>query len=120
MAYRKKSPEELEEILNNNPGELEAMIAKEELDAKLAERKGVAAPTPAKRPNTNFTVTTKTTEEGTVYSPVDKYETTLGTVVNVVYENGTSFFINYNTYDVVVNFNGADHVIGALDFVKLD
>ncbi len=99
---------------------LEALIAKEELDAKLAERKGVAAPTPAKRPNTNFTVTTKTTEEGTVYSPVEKYETTLGTVVNVVYENGTSFFINYNTYDVVVNFNGADHVIGALDFVKLD
>lgn len=37
MAYRKKSPEELEEILNNNPGELEAMIAKEELEKRTSD-----------------------------------------------------------------------------------
>lgn len=99
---------------------LAEQIAKEELDKLLAERKGVAAPTPEKRVNTVYEVTVKTAEDGTEYSPVEKYKTTLGTVVNVTYDNGTSFFINYNTYDVVVNFNGADHVIGALDFVKLD
>lgn len=99
---------------------LAEQIAKEELDKLLAERKGTKVSTSEKRVSTEYTVTLKTTEDGTQYSPVDKYKTTTGTVVNVTYENGTSFFINYNTYDVVVNFNGADHTIGALDFVKLD
>lgn len=37
MAYRKKSSDELAAILNNNPDELEATLAKEELEKRSSE-----------------------------------------------------------------------------------
>ncbi|MBO5287441.1 MAG: hypothetical protein J6B34_04880 [Clostridia bacterium] len=37
-------------------------------------------------------------------------------VVRVEYENGEGFILNYNSYEVQVEYNGAIYTIGALDY----
>lgn len=49
-----------------------------------------------------------------------KYLTAEGTVVLVEYENGTSFILNYNSFDIEAEYNGETLEIGALDFVRVD
>ncbi len=49
-----------------------------------------------------------------------KYETVSGSVVRVEYENGTSFIINYNSYDVTVTYGGETYEVEALNFVRVD
>ena len=39
-------------------------------------------------------------------------------VVLVVYEGGEGFILNYNSQDVIVEFEGETYEISALDFVK--
>lgn len=43
-----------------------------------------------------------------------------GTVVNVEYEGGTGFILNYNSYDVSVTYRGQTYVVKALDFMRID
>lgn len=49
-----------------------------------------------------------------------KYETVTGSVVRVEYENGTNFIINYNSYDVTVEYGGETYEVEALNFVRID
>ncbi len=49
-----------------------------------------------------------------------RYETVSGSVVRVEYENGTSFIINYNSYDVTVEYGGETYEVEALNFVRID
>ena len=49
-----------------------------------------------------------------------KYYTVSGTVVRVEYENGSSFILNYNSYDVKAVYNGETIEIDALGFVRID
>jgi hypothetical protein len=43
-----------------------------------------------------------------------------GTVVNVEYEGGTGFILNYNSYDVSVTYRGQTYIVGALSFLRID
>ena len=49
----------------------------------------------------------------------DKYATTFGTIVKVVYENGTSFILNYNDYSVVVVSDDIQYTVPAYSFVTI-
>lgn len=49
----------------------------------------------------------------------DKYKTTLGSIVRVEYEGGVSFILNYNSYDVTVNYNGTTYTVEGLGFVRI-
>ena len=48
-----------------------------------------------------------------------KYYTVSGTVVRVEYENGTSFILNYNSYNIKAIYNGETYTIDALGFVRI-
>ena len=49
-----------------------------------------------------------------------KVETESGTVIRVEYEGGTNFIINYNSFDIKVEFGGETYDVGALDFIRVD
>ena len=49
----------------------------------------------------------------------DKYATTFGTVAKVVYENGTTFILNYNDYSIVVVDGDTKYTLPAYTFVKI-
>lgn len=53
-------------------------------------------------------------------STTSKVATEKGSVVRVGYENGTSFIINYNSFDVDVSFEGETYSVDALSFVRVD
>ncbi len=50
----------------------------------------------------------------------DKYKTTVGTVVRVEYEGGVNFILNYNSFDITVEYEGQTYNIAGLDFVRID
>lgn len=87
------------------------------LDKQLADRKGTTSSSNAGTPQKAQSNLVET-DDGVVYSTDPKYTIPEGTVVHVAYDNGTSFVINYNSFDVLVNVNGADTVIKALSFDK--
>ena len=62
---------------------------------------------------------TFTTEED-VAEKEQRYKTVSGTVVLVEYENGVKFILNYNSYDITVEYDGTTYNIGALDFARID
>jgi len=96
----------------------EEQAKKEELDRRLAERKGVAYVAP-KRSDANRVVDyTRTLDDGTVYSADVKYAVAAGTIVKETYDDGTAMYLNYNSYDVIAIDGSELIVIGALDFVK--
>ncbi len=49
-----------------------------------------------------------------------KYTTTKGSIVRVEYEGDVSFLLNYNSFDVTVEYNGQNYTIEALGFVRID
>jgi hypothetical protein len=51
---------------------------------------------------------------------LDKYKTVRGTVVRVEYEGGVSFILNYNSYEIKVNFGGQSYTVEPLSFVRID
>lgn len=55
-------------------------------------------------------------EAGYVYT---KYTSDDGRIVKVTYENGTSFILNYNGFDITVVDNGVTYTIGSYDFVVI-
>ena len=91
--------------------------AREELDRKLAERKGVTYTPPRSIPQkvTDYTVTAP---DGTVYSTDPKYATESGTIVKETYDNGAEILINYNSFDVIIVDEDETVTIGALSFIR--
>ncbi|MBR5252708.1 MAG: hypothetical protein IKV39_02385 [Clostridia bacterium] len=49
-----------------------------------------------------------------------KYATESGSVVRVEYEGGVNFILNYNSFDITVQYDGQIYSIGALGFVRID
>ncbi len=49
-----------------------------------------------------------------------KYTTTLGSIVRVEYEGGVNFLLNYNSFDVTVEYEGQTYTLAALGFVRID
>ncbi|MBE6616488.1 MAG: hypothetical protein E7627_00880 [Ruminococcaceae bacterium] len=50
----------------------------------------------------------------------DKYATTSGTVVRVEYEGNVNFILNYNSFDITVEYNGQNYTVEALGFIRID
>ena len=49
----------------------------------------------------------------------NKYNTPEGSIVRVDYEGGTTFILNYNSYDVTVEYEGQTYEIEAMGFAKI-
>jgi uncharacterized membrane protein len=49
-----------------------------------------------------------------------KYTTTKGSIVRVGYEGDVDFLLNYNSFDVTVQYDGKTYTIEALGFVRID
>lgn len=97
----------------------EEAARKAEMQKQRAARLGEAAPSimPSNKIAKPVDYTKEATD-GTKYSTNDKYKTALGTIVKETYDNGTTIYINYNSYDVIV-FEGRDSfVVEALGFIK--
>lgn len=58
-------------------------------------------------------------EEEEIVVP-DKYKTVRGSVVRVEYEGGVNFILNYNSYDITVEYEGTTYDVSALNFVRID
>ena len=63
--------------------------------------------------------TEKELQAGADASDASRFRTADGTIVMVTYEDGTSFVLNYNSYEVTVEVGGVTYAIGSLDFVKI-
>ncbi len=50
----------------------------------------------------------------------DKYATVSGSVVRVEYEGNVNFILNYNSFDVTVEYEGETYTVSALNFVRID
>jgi len=48
-----------------------------------------------------------------------KYATTSGSIVYVEYENGISFILNYNSFDITTEVNGKTYTVEGMNFVKI-
>ena len=59
-------------------------------------------------------------EEEEEFVVLDKYLTTSGSIVRVEYEGGVNFILNYNSFDVKVEYDGEEYTIPALNFVRID
>ena len=51
---------------------------------------------------------------------LDKYKTVSGTVVRVEYEGGVNFILNYNSFEINVEYDGTTYTIPGLDFVRIN
>ncbi|MBQ8589649.1 MAG: hypothetical protein IJ486_04270 [Firmicutes bacterium] len=49
-----------------------------------------------------------------------KYATTSGSIVYVEYENGVSFILNYNSFDITTEVNGKTYTVEGMSFVRID
>ncbi len=102
------------------------LAAKEEKAAKLAERKeqeriaaliaaGEEVPEEEEEEAAAEETAVEETKEETGYA-ANIYTCALGTVVKVTYENGTSFILNYNSFEIKAGKN----TVPALGFVKIN
>lgn len=58
-------------------------------------------------------------EEEEIIVP-DKYKTVTGSIVRVEYEGGVNFILNYNSYNVTVEYDGQTYEIDSLGFVRIN
>lgn len=102
--------------------EAEALKAeKEELkklrEERLAALRGETVDTPAE--NDNQTIGGNIIDLTPVEEKVNKYLCDDGRIVRVEYEGGKSFILNYNNFEVQVEYDGVTYAIDALDFVVM-
>jgi len=108
---------ELEALEKEEAAEKEAEKAwneREQNRKKLAESRGESytpVPYPKNRGNNN---------NGSDANSAERVAVVYGSVVSVTYEGGTTFIINYNSYDVEAEFNGEKIAVEALSFVELN
>ncbi len=103
-------------------------IADEEAAAKKkeedAERDRLRAALEASRGETSTVVNRRDDSTSGRNNTGDNGETRVdtesGTVVRVEYEGGANFIINYNSFEINVNFNGETYTVPSLDFVRVD
>lgn len=108
---QQKTPEEIaEEEAAEKKAQEDA--ERESLRAALEASRG-QTPTTNRRPDSNK-------NNGASGSGDTKVATESGTVIRVEYEGGTSFIINYNSFDIKVEFGGETYDVGALDFIRVD
>ena len=109
----------LEEQMAEEAAAAEKQKKDEERAAKYAELHGTSVSS-----GSTIGVYVPTEEETETEKDEDayvktKYTTTKGSVIRVGYEGGTNFLLNYNSFDVTVQYNGTTYTIAALGFVKI-
>ncbi len=109
---------ELEKSIEKSQKDAEEKAAREEQKKAIAERMGVPYTPPKDSGSATPTDSTKTASDGTVYSTVLKYTTSEGTIVKETYDDGTEIYINYNSFDVVIDAGGETVKVEALGFIK--
>ena len=61
-----------------------------------------------------------TAGESKTLAPDDsRFDVALGSIVAVTYEDGTTFLLNYNSFEVKTEWNGKTYTIGAFDFATI-
>ncbi|MBE6709693.1 MAG: hypothetical protein E7579_01090 [Ruminococcaceae bacterium] len=95
---------------------------KARLEARLAAQAGEVVEEPAAAPVEEEADETEeeVVEEEEEYIVPDKYKTVIGSVVRVEYEGGVNFILNYNSYDIIVEYDGQEYEIAGLGFVRID
>ena len=89
--------------------------------AEEAERQRLRAELEAQRGgNTSGGYSGSSSSRPSSSAGTQKYETVRGSVVNVEYEDGTNFIINYNSYDITVECDGETYEVEALNFIRID
>ena len=105
--------------------QLKAMAVKEERAKRLEARQdGTFDPATAGEIVVDEEALMKQAEQSKEYKSVasankDRYNTKSGTVVLVEYEGGVKFILNYNSFDVTVNYGGKTYTIPALYFERI-
>lgn len=117
-AQKAADKAESEKLQEEYDREAEEAAAKEELDRKLAERKGTTYVPPYDSGPKKVPDYTRTAGDGTEYSENSKYLVNDGTIVKVTYDNGTAIYLNYNSFEVVANDGGETFMIDALSYTK--
>lgn len=111
-----------EEDVKKTPEEIAEEEAAEQKKKEDAERESLRAaleasrgqtPTANRRPEPNK-------NNGPAQGGETRVATESGSVIRVDYEGGTSFIINYNSFDIKVEFGGKTHDVGALDFIRVE
>ena len=118
-AMRIMDEDETEEVTVEDQESEEERAAEEErqrLRAELEAQRGGGDT------DSDYTSGSSSTYSGSSSSSQNsqRYETVSGTVVRVEYETGTNFIINYNSYDVTVEYDGETYQVEALNFVRID
>ena len=86
---------------------------KAKLEQRLAEKNGTEVETTVKTP-----AAAEEEEEVSLNGyNYTKYTSDDGKIVKVTYEGGRTFILNYNNFEITVDYNGKTYTIGALDFV---
>ena len=106
----------------------EEKLAQQEREKLFAQLHGLPYEEPAETPveeAEDETVGEETAEEEVTAVETTgeyektKYTTTSGSVVRVEYEGGVNFLLNYNSFDITVQYNGQTYEIEALGFVRI-
>ena len=102
----------------------DAAREKEERARRLAERlarqQGITLGTTDYNEDNDILIEDNIDESKITEFVLDKYKTESGTVVRVEYEGGVTFILNYNSFDVTVEYDGVTYDIGSLNFVRID
>lgn len=93
----------------------EAAKKEEERQKKRAELEASRGKTPS-----NSSSSHKPTNNNASSTNTSLVQVESGSVVRVEYENGVNFIINYNSYDVDVEYNGTNYSVEALSFIRID
>lgn len=113
-------------IVEKDETEGGSSVDKESEEKKAAEeerlrlRAELEAQRTGQAPNYSGSSSGSTSGGSSSGADTQKYETVTGSVVRVEYENGTNFIINYNSYDVTVEYGGETYEVEALNFVRID
>ncbi len=99
------------------------LAAREEAEKKReqdAERDRLRAELLASRGEDASSITGSSSSKGETVKGDTKVATESGTVVRVEYDNGVSFIINYNSFDVTAEYQGKTFEVPALDFIRVE
>jgi hypothetical protein len=94
----------------------EADRLEQEREDKLNEHLGITNNGTTNTPETDAPETETPENEGYQYT---KYTVDNGMIVKVTYDNGYSFILNYNIYDVTVVLDGETITVGELGYVVI-
>ena len=118
----KLAEEERERLFEERMAQLAGGIVEEETEAETEEPEEEAEETEELADGVTLNefgeeIVEEEEEEEVV---LDKYKTVSGTVVRVEYEGGVNFILNYNSFEINVEYDGTTYTIPGLDFVRIN